>query len=180
MLLRRATPGDLGPLLEMYEQSVRWLADQSRDQWRPDLLDPEMMRAAILASIHLGETWCATDDEDAPLGMITIKPSTPPGLWTPEEEAEPHRYAYLSMVSHRAKGTGLGTDLLDWTATRAAEEGAHWLRGDVWTANHDLREHYLRHGWSLVRVVDHLGRLSGTLIQRPAERIAKPRLVVQP
>lgn len=177
MLLRMATPADLGALLDIYDSTLRWLAERGTDQWQEPRLEPEMMKAAILASIHHRQTWCAIDEQGGHAGLVTIKPRTPPGLWLPEEEAEPHRYAYLALVSRENTGVELGADLVDWATTRAAKAGAHWLRGDVWTANRPLLDYYLRHGWQLVRTVHRPDQPSGALIQRRAEPCETPRLV---
>ncbi|MEU8305828.1 GNAT family N-acetyltransferase [Actinomadura sp. NPDC048955] len=177
MLLRMATPADLGGLLDIYDSTLRWLAGRGIDQWQEPRLEPEMMKAAILASIHHRQTWCAIDERGRPAGMVTIKPRTQPGLWLPEEEAEPHRYIYLSLVSREHAGTGLGADLVDWAASRAAREGAHWIRGDAWTGNTPLTDYYLRQGWELVRVVHRPDQPSGVLLQRRAKVRETPRLV---
>jgi hypothetical protein len=36
---------------------------------------------------------------------------------------------------------------------RAADEGADWLRVDVWTTNEHLQHYYLRQGFTYVRTV---------------------------
>ncbi|GGT76161.1 GNAT family N-acetyltransferase [Actinomadura citrea] len=180
MLLRMATPADLSALLGIYDSTLRWLAERGTDQWQEPRLEPEMMKAAILASIHHRQTWCAIDEQGGHAGLVTIKPHTPPGLWRPEEESEPHRYLYLALVSRENTGVGLGADLVDWAVTRAAKAGARWARGDVWTANKPLQEYYLRHGWQLVRYVHRPDQPSGALIQRPAVPCETPRLVEVP
>jgi hypothetical protein len=50
-------------------------------------------------------------------------------------------------------GQGLGAELLDWAGTRAADEGADWLRVDVWTTNECLQYYYLKQGFTYVRTV---------------------------
>jgi Acetyltransferase (GNAT) family len=72
-------------------------------------------------------------------------------------------------------GQGLGAELLDWAGTRAADEGAEWLRVDVWT-NERLQHYYLRQGFTYVRTVVLAHNPSGALFQRPGERIPTPHL----
>jgi GNAT superfamily N-acetyltransferase len=50
-------------------------------------------------------------------------------------------------------GHDLGAELLDWAGTKAADEGADWLRVDVWTTNERLQHYYLKQGFTYVRTV---------------------------
>jgi ribosomal protein S18 acetylase RimI-like enzyme len=77
----------------------------------------------------------------------------------------------------RAYGAqGLGAELLVWAGTRAADEGADWLRVDVWATNERLQSYYLRQGFTYVRTVVLAHNPSGALFQRPAQRVPTPRL----
>jgi hypothetical protein len=92
--------------------------------------------------------------------------------WLTSEEASKLRSAW---VDRAYGGQGLGAELLDWAGTKAADEGADWLRVDVWTTNERL-QHYLREGFTYVRTVVLPHNPSGALFQRPAERIPMPHL----
>jgi hypothetical protein len=58
----------------------------------------------------------------------------------------------------------------------AADEGADWLRVDVWTTNERLQHYYLRQGFTYVHTVVLPHNPSGALFQRPAQRRLTPRL----
>jgi ribosomal protein S18 acetylase RimI-like enzyme len=73
-------------------------------------------------------------------------------------------------------GQGLGAELLDWAGTKAADEGADWLRVDVWTTNERLQHYYLREGFTYVRTVVLAHNPSGALFQRPAKHVPTPHL----
>lgn len=79
-------------------------------------------------------------------------------------------------VARAYAGQGLGAELLDWAGTRAALDGATWLRIDVWTTNERLQKYYLDLGFTHVRTVDLAHNPSGALFQRPARRVPTPRL----
>jgi GNAT superfamily N-acetyltransferase len=79
-------------------------------------------------------------------------------------------YAHKVTVDRAYGGQGLGAELLDWAGTRAADEGADWLRVDVWTTNERLQHDYLRQGFTYVRTVVLPHNPSGALFQRPAQR----------
>ena len=87
------------------------------------------------------------------------------------------RVSYAKVTVDRAYGgQGLGAELLDWAGTKAADEGADWLRVDVWTTNERLQHYYLKQGLTYVRTVVLPHNPSGALFQRPAERVPTPRL----
>jgi GNAT superfamily N-acetyltransferase len=90
--------------------------------------------------------------------------------------AEPTLYAHKVTVDRAHAGQGLGAELLDWAGTKAADEGADWLRVDVWTTNEHLQHYYLRQGFTYVRTVVLPHNPSGALFQRPAERVPTPHL----
>jgi hypothetical protein len=78
--------------------------------------------------------------------------------------------AYAGQAWGRA--AGLGGD----QGTKAADEGAEWLRVDVWTTNERLQHYYLKQGFTYVRTVVLPHNPSGALFQRPAQRVPTPRL----
>jgi ribosomal protein S18 acetylase RimI-like enzyme len=84
---------------------------------------------------------------------IAINRWAKPELWTEQERAEPALYAHKVTVDRAYSGEGLGAELLDWAGTKAADEGADWLRVDVWTTNERLQHYYLRQGFIYVRTV---------------------------
>jgi ribosomal protein S18 acetylase RimI-like enzyme len=81
----------------------------------------------------------------------------------------PGQYAHKVTVDRAYGGQGLGAELLDWAGTRAADEGADWLRVDVWTTNERLQHYYLKQGFTYVRTVVLPHNPSGALFQRPAQ-----------
>jgi ribosomal protein S18 acetylase RimI-like enzyme len=85
-------------------------------------------------------------------------------------------YAHKVTVDRAYGGQGLGAELLDWAGTRAVDEGADWLRVDVWTTNERLQHYYLRQGFTYVRTVVLPHNPSGALFQRPAQRVPTPHL----
>ena len=116
------------------------------------------------------------DDDHIPAATITINRWAKPELWTEQERAEPALYAHKVTVDRADGGQGLGAELLDWAGTKAADEGADWLRVDVWTTNERLQHYYLKQGFTYVRTVVLPHNPSGALFQRPAERIPTPHL----
>jgi ribosomal protein S18 acetylase RimI-like enzyme len=136
------------------------------------------MRATIARSVEAGHTWCVEDERDAVIATLTIDQKTFPGLWTPEEEAQPAWYVHRLIVSRSANCPGLGGQLLDWAGSRAAKAGARWVRVDVWTTNDALQRYYQREGFNHVRTVVRDDYPSGALLQRRALVRPTPNLRV--
>ena len=176
MRIAPAGRDDLANLIAFRDEAARWLAARGIDQWSEPWPSDDLMTKGMLRNINAGETFIVWDDHNKPAATITINQFAKPELWTPEEAAEPALYAHKVTVDRAYGGQGLGAELLDWAGTRAADEGADWLRVDVWTTNEHLQHYYLKQGFTYVRTVVLPHNPSGALFQRPAERVLTPRL----
>jgi GNAT superfamily N-acetyltransferase len=170
MRITKATPDDLEALVAFRDQAAAWLAAKGIDQWQEPWPTEDLMVEGMLANIEAGETFIVWDD-DIPAATITINRYAKPELWTEQERAEAALYAHKVTVDRAYGGHGLGAELLDWAGTRAVDEGADWLRVDVWTTNEHLQQ-----GFTYVRTVVLPHNPSGALFQRPAQRVPTPHL----
>ncbi|MGH8880252.1 MAG: GNAT family N-acetyltransferase [Stackebrandtia sp.] len=175
MLIRPATPADVPRLLGLRDEAARWLASKGSDQWASDWPNPDTMVDTIRQAVAAGQTWCV-ETGDQVIATITLDNTIYPGLWTPNELAEPARYAHRVIVDRDHAGASLGSELLDWAGTQAVAAGATWLRVDVWTTNTELQDYYRQQGFTHVRTVVRDDYPSGALFQRPAEVRPTPRL----
>lgn len=176
MKIAPAAPEDLSLLIAFRDEAARWLAARGIDQWREPWPTEDLMEEGMLRNIRAGETFIVWDGDSTPAATITVDRWANPELWTPEEAAEPALYAHKLTVARAYAGQGLGAELLDWAASRAAAAGDHWLRVDVWTTNRELQRYYRRLSFAHVRTVTRTRNPSGVLFQRPARQVATPRL----
>jgi GNAT superfamily N-acetyltransferase len=160
----RAT--DLPTVLAMREEASQWLAERGVDQWREPWPTEEAQEARILASIRAGETWMVRDTDGATAATVALDEYADPRLWDPVERQQPALYLHRLIV--RRGWAGLGVQVLDWAAQRAARLNKAWVRIDVWTHNHALHRYYLAHGFDHVRTLNLADYPSGALFQRPA------------
>jgi GNAT superfamily N-acetyltransferase len=128
MRITRATADDLDTLVAFRDQAAAWLASKGIDQWQEPWPTEDLMVEGMLRNIEAGETFIIWDDDNRPAATITINCWAKPELWTEQERAEPALYAHKVTVDRAYSGQGLGAELLDWAGTRAADEGADWLR----------------------------------------------------
>src|SRR5215207_4523082 len=174
MRITRATPDDLDTLVAFRDQAAAWLAGKGIDQWQEPWPTEDLMVEGMLRNIEAGRPSSSgtTTTPRRPPSPSTASPSRSSGL--SRNGRNPPLYAHKVTVDRAYGGQGLGTDLLDWAGTNAADEGADWLRVDVWTTNERLQHYYLRQGFTYVRTVVLPHNSSGALFQRPAQRVPTP------
>lgn len=170
-----ACKDDLQVIEAMRDEAAQWLHTKGSDQWQQPWPTADQQAARIVASIAAGETWMVRHGNTT-AATIALDRNAHPELWTPEERREPATYVHRMIVRRAYAGQGLGAELLDWAADKAARNGDQWIRGDVWTTNTQLQDYYLQEGFAHVRTVQLADYPSGAIFQRPAQRVTTPRL----
>ncbi|MFC8454753.1 GNAT family N-acetyltransferase [Kitasatospora sp. NPDC057223] len=161
-IIRVATATDLDTVVNLWGHAAAWLAERGTRQWQ---YPPRAER--IAENIAAGECWIV-EDEGAPVATITVDEHADPDFWSPEEIDDAALYVHRMVVRRDVSGLELGSALLDWASTHAAEQGKDWLRLDAWRDNTDLQAYYTNRGFTHVRSVDVASRGSGALFQRVA------------
>ncbi|MEU4301950.1 GNAT family N-acetyltransferase [Kitasatospora aureofaciens] len=174
--IRPAVESDLETVVNLWGHAASWLRELGTEQWQ---YPPRAER--IAENIAAGECWIV-EDEGAPVATVTVDEHADLDFWSPEEAAESALYVHRMVVRRDVSGLELGSALLDWASTRAAEQGKQWLRLDAWRDNSDLQAYYANRAFTHVRTVDVAGRGSGALFQRPAghTRNVGPKLTETP
>ncbi|MGY0466906.1 GNAT family N-acetyltransferase (plasmid) [Kitasatospora sp. cg17-2] len=174
--IRLAVENDLETVVNLWGHAASWLRELGTEQWQ---YPPRAER--IAENIAAGECWIV-EDEGAPVATVTVDEHADPDFWSPEETAQSALYVHRMVVRRDVSGLELGSALLDWASTRAAEQGKQWLRLDAWRDNSDLHAYYSNRAFTHVRTVDMAGRGSGALFQRPAgqTRNVGPKLTEAP
>jgi GNAT superfamily N-acetyltransferase len=166
MIIRQAVLDDVDELLDMRDEAREWLAKLGTDQWSNPWPTLDAMKQRFETSIDADEGWMIEDDGTS-VGSVTLDSHCLSDLWLPSECAEPARYVSKMSVRRTHAHQQLGTTILNWAGSQAAEQGALWLRLDAWTTNTTLHQYYLRQGFTHVRTVK-TDRPSGALFQRKA------------
>lgn len=167
--LRQATSDELALILDLLEDSVRWLQGMDIDQWATPWPDEERRNKRIARDLSEGKTWFALDGT-AVAGTITIDP-TDNDIWPAEKRREKAIYVRRVIVRRRYAGLGLGARLLDWAADVAARaHEASWIRIDVWTTNRRLHAYYRKQGFRYHDLVDDPDYPSRALFERNTNR----------
>lgn len=146
----------------MWTRSAARLRSRGLDQWQYPVKLENIRR-----TVADGTCWLITDTDGRTVGTITVEPTADP-YWHPADDPDNALYVHRMVVDDGARGTELGSALLDWAARRARKMGRSWLRLDVWKSNPALQQYYLDRRFSLVRIDDNPADPTGALFQRSA------------
>jgi GNAT superfamily N-acetyltransferase len=146
----------------MWTRSAQRLRSRGLDQWQYPVKWHNIRR-----TVTNGTCWLVTDTDGRTIGTITLEPTADP-YWHPSDDPDNALYVHRMVVDDGARGSELGSALLDWAARRARKAGRAWLRLDAWKSNPGLHRYYLDRGFSLVRIDDNPSDPAGALFQRSA------------
>jgi GNAT superfamily N-acetyltransferase len=146
----------------LWNRSAAWLRSRGLDQWQYPVKWENIRRTAVN-----GTCWLVTAGDGRTVGTITVESQADP-YWLPSDDPDDALYIHRMVVDDGARGSELGSALLDWAARRAMQAGRSWLRLDAWKSNLALHKYYLDRGFSLVRIDDNPSDPSGACFQRPA------------
>jgi predicted N-acetyltransferase YhbS len=166
--MRKAEPADLDTVTKLHQDARSWLSSRGLDQWQPmqtGRLSIDRVRSGFARSIAKGACFIAMDGFD-PVGTITVDSFADPDFWTDQDDPTNALYIHRMIVPRSHAGRGIGEQLIDWAAERAAATGHQWLRLDAWRTNERLHDYYRSLGFQHVRTVNLPHRGSGALFQR--------------
>lgn len=163
MYVRQAvTEDDIVEVATMWTRSAQRLRNHGLDQWQYPVKWENIRR-----TVADGTCWLVTTADSKATGTITVESTADP-YWLLSDNPDDALYVHRMVVDDGARGSELGTALLDWAARGARKAGKSWLRLDVWKSNSALHQYYLDRGFSLVRIDRNPSDPSGACFQRPA------------
>lgn len=167
--VRRATPEDVGTVVDILAEAAKWLASRGICQW-PEHGFPASDVAERIKREEMHLVYLAGE----PVATIAIDWADS-YFWafTDDDAVYVHRLA----VRRQWAGQQIGERLLDWAADQAIAAGRTWVRLDCVADNKGLCQYYLDRGWTHVRdLTDEIGTES--MFQRrahPAKACATSR-----
>jgi GNAT superfamily N-acetyltransferase len=156
------TEDDIVEVVSLWNRSAAWLRSKGLDQWQYPVKWENIRR-----TVADGTCWLVTIGDGRTIGTITVEYTADP-YWLPTDDPNDAVYIHRMVVDDGARGSELGSALLDWAARRARKAGRSWLRLDAWKSNPALHKYYLDRGFNLVRIDDDASDPSGACFQRPA------------
>jgi GNAT superfamily N-acetyltransferase len=181
----QAQPDELAAVLGVLDDAAAWLGREHITQWPAQFSGVKDWRSErIEGYVAAGQTWLVRD-HGTPVATFTLSDKSDPDFadgWPDRPDGA--LYIFRMAVLRSSAGQQIGTRILNWASTRAADEGKRWLRLDVHRRNPALQRYYERHGFqrvgTLIRLVqaDDGGqpftRNSGALYQRAAGVVMFP------
>ncbi|GAA3619032.1 GNAT family N-acetyltransferase [Nonomuraea rosea] len=163
MHLRPGGPGDVAPVLRMFDSAVAWLAAQGRTgQWGTQPFTGNPRRTEQVAAWAAGGGMRIADVDGHPAGCIAV--GAPHDYVTPA--AEPELYVQALVIDQRHAGHAIGRTLLDWAFGEAQARQAALLRVDCYAGDDGrLVSYYERCGFTRTEPFT-VGEWSGMLLQR--------------
>jgi GNAT superfamily N-acetyltransferase len=155
------TEDDIEEVATLWNRSAAWLRSKGLDQWQYPVKWENIRR-----TVADGTCWLVTSGEGQTIGTITVEYTADP-YWLPSDDPDDALYIHRMVVDDGARGSELGSALLDWAAQRARKAGKSWLRLDAWKSNPALHKYYLDRGFRLVRIDSNPLDPSGACFQRP-------------
>ena len=154
----RAGRDQAADVLGVLDETAAWLRARHIEQW-PDRFE----LAWVQPGIDRGETWLVKRG-DAVAGTVTLNWQDP--VWSDVDGAA----GYVHRLAVRRSESGLGAQVLRWTADRTAAHGRNLLRLDCVASNNRLCAYYEAAGFV------HRGDVpvGGT----PGQRLAAGRITV--
>lgn len=178
MQIAKAGTEHLEVVLGLIEDARNWLWTKDTDQWEKPWPTPEVRDERVLTGLRNGKTWIVWDGDIA-AATITIATRANPAVWSEPtcecDLSERAIYAHRLITSRKYAGSGLGAELIDWAALRGGrQDGAKWIRIDVWTTNKGLHDFYRSRGFEPCGYCSDPDYPSGALFQKPVAGIRMP------
>jgi GNAT superfamily N-acetyltransferase len=167
MTVRQSNVDEFGQIVDLLEESIRWLRDRGSDQWSTW----QTWRAKMQPTLERGDVWVLLDDAEV-VGTVTVERAGDQDFWTPDELAEPAGYVSKLTIRRDHAGRELGSLLLAWASDHVYRQGGYWLRLDAWKTNEQLHAYYRVRGWTYLRTSTNPRRRSGALFQTRARPLS--------
>ena len=174
--IRHAIEDDSDAIIWLIDEASDWLSLKGTDQWARPWPNRKARDERVHRGLCAGRTWIV-EDPDGVVATVTCRRNGDRQLWSDREQAEPALYMSRLIVSRRAAGEEIGSQLIDWVGHRAFHEWtANWIRIDVWTTNHALHAYYINRGFTLSRFYHDPDYPSGALFQKATSDIISSKI----
>jgi GNAT superfamily N-acetyltransferase len=171
-----ATAENRSAILRLVREASGWLAGKGTDQWQRPRPNEVQRDAGVWRGLQKGTTWIVRADR-RPAATVSVATTPNIAVWRNAESSldDPAVYAHRLIIDRQFAGWGLGAELIDWTGLHAhQEDGARWIRIDVWSSNKGLHEYYLKQGFQPCGSAPDAGYPSGMLFQKLVCEISEP------
>lgn len=138
LTVRPADTGELECVVGLYNAAAHWMLQQGIEQWSYPITDS--FRARLAGAISQSDVYLAwRAGETEPVGVFRLE-WAPNALW--EAFTGEAGYLYSLAVHPRARGQGVGAELVSWAEAHVRRRGCSYLRLDCKASSGSLRRYY--------------------------------------
>jgi ribosomal protein S18 acetylase RimI-like enzyme len=142
MQITRSELSDIHSIFRLFCDAIEYQRQHGFELW------PLFDRKMIETEIEEGRHWkIIINDEIACVFSVLY---SDPLIW---KELDKNNAVYLHRIatSKNHKGKSLITLVRDWAIEHARQSGRHFVRMDTWGNNANMRDYYIRHGFTFLK-----------------------------
>ncbi|MGC5770800.1 GNAT family N-acetyltransferase [Paenibacillus pabuli] len=159
LIIRQALPEEAPVVLNLWQESARWLNSKEIYQWRPEYFNLEQV---IEFMTDGSEVYLAEMNHET-VGTYTLTWSDPQ-IWK-ELDNPDSGYIHRFAVNRDFKGQDIGLLLLKSAEENIRHKGKTMIRLDCMADNLRLNQYYKDYGFQYIRRVE-LGSWSASLYEK--------------
>ncbi|WP_405155873.1 GNAT family N-acetyltransferase [Paenibacillus sp. FSL K6-0108] len=159
LMIRLALPEEASTVLNLWQESARWLNSKEIYQWRPEYFNLEQ----VIEFMNDGSEVYLAEMNHEVVGTYTLTWSDPL-IW--KELDNPNSgYIHRFAVNREFKGQDIGLFLLKSAEENIRLKGKNLIRLDCMADNWRLNQYYKDYGFQYIRRVE-LGSWSASLYEK--------------
>lgn len=162
MVVKPCSISDIDFILYLNKEAIAYQRSKGYNLW------PVFERSLIETELKENRSWKLIDGEIIACTFSVLY--SDPLIWQ-ERNSDPAVYLHRIAVNPCYKGRQLITVVRDWAILHAKEMNKRFVRMDTWGNNLNMREYYIRHGFSylgqsfLKKEEEHYGGKELSLLQ---------------
>ncbi|WP_335871676.1 GNAT family N-acetyltransferase [Bacillus sp. 2205SS5-2] len=148
--IRKGIPADMDRIMAIVQGTIHVMEENQNDQWTEEYPNQEVFRA----DIYKENLYVAINDQNEPVGMITVDQEQTPEYeyidWQSNQEAYIfHRIA----VDVKGRGEGIASNLIQHAEKIAVQEGVPYMRTDTYSKNKKAQALFEKNGYKKVGTI---------------------------
>ena len=153
--IRESTQNDIEKMLSIFDEARESIARLGIDQWQ----NGYPHRAVIESDIEMGYSRVATMDGEVVSTFAIIDDGEPTydeifdGKWLTGDEKDHYFAIHRVAISVKSRGSGISTQIIDFCAEKARENGKSSLRIDTHRGNVVMRRMLEKNGFVYCGVI---------------------------
>lgn len=159
LMIRLALPKEAPIILNLWQESARWLNSKEIYQWRPEYFNSEQ----VIEFMNDGSEVYLAEMNNQVVGTYTLTWSDPL-IWK-ELDNPDSGYIHRFAVNRDFKGQNIGLLLLKSAEENIRHKGKTLIRLDCMADNLRLNQYYKDYGFQYIRRVE-LGSWSASLYEK--------------